>query len=80
MTVEFAPAVIVRAEKDQVVRVVEAIKEVMGFDGVVVSDESKLSDFSPDESEVAEIADKLGLEIKRSDYIYEIALRLKPSN
>ena len=79
MKIEFAPTTIIK-QTQTLGLVLDAIKEVMGISGIVVSDESMLSDFSPDASEVAEIGRTLGIEIKRSDYIYEIALRLKPSN
>ena len=46
-------------------------------DHVFVSDMSSLSDFGLDDGELQQIQNKLGFTIKASDYLFEIAAKMK---
>ena len=60
------------------------IGEYMGWEGdtshVFVSDESRIGDFSLENYELEELSTKLGFKVNQKDFIYEIALKMKPAN
>lgn len=53
------------------------ILETLGHPEALVTDESKISDFREETDEIAEL---LGVEVNREDYIWQVAERLIPIN
>lgn len=81
--IEFADQTQVTNLKEQVDKVLWMIAGYMGWEDlsyVFVSDLSTLGDYSLEDHELAEFGRKLGFEVGHKDYIYEIALRLKPAS
>lgn len=60
-------------------KVVIAVEKALGISGVFCTDGSLLSDFSVDEEDLAKIGQALGIVVKRDDYLWEVAERLKKS-
>lgn len=62
-------------------RIVRAIEDVMGFSCIIVTDESRLSDFAPDADDYAALARALEISIDpqnpNDSVIIRLALRLK---
>ena len=56
---------------------VDKVLSALGFSGAMVSDMSRVSDFSPEHHYIEEASDKLGFDINEREYIYQVAQRLK---
>jgi hypothetical protein len=59
---------------------IDKLLGIMGFDWALVTDLSSIGDFLTEENDVQEIGKKLGFEISRRDYMYEVAMRMGKSN
>jgi hypothetical protein len=78
--VEFENQSNIERYRDNVDKILWLLAEPMGWDDlnhVFVSDRSTFSDFRLKPEELQKIADALKLEIKPTDYIYEIAMRME---
>lgn len=70
--IEFAPTLHIEDLEEEVDRVLEA----MGFNAWV-TDMSRVDDFPLSDKEIEEVEVELGVEVNASDYIYQVAQRLK---
>lgn len=59
---------------------IDKLLEVMGFDWALVTDLSTISDFLTEEEDVQTLSRKLGFEVKKKDYIFEVAMRMAKAN
>ena len=55
---------------------IEEIFKVFDIEYLFISDESMVADFCLDEEELKSASEKLGIDIKNSDHIVEVAARL----
>jgi len=59
-----------------VTRIVEAIKEVLRIRGVLITDESCLSDFGPSASDLQKLSEELGVTIDLADWNTNLIVNL----
>jgi hypothetical protein len=76
----FADQTVVDALRPYVQEVLDCLAEKCrqrGYANAFVTDESRISDFMPQQSAVKAMGAALGVSVERGDYIYEIAIRLR---
>ena len=72
LKIESAPTEHIECLRPQVQRVLNAL----GFSTAFVTDKSCVGDFPHDDEKLAKASETLGIELKGSDYIWEVAKRL----
>jgi hypothetical protein len=66
------------AEGDKIIKyrpAVDVILNTLGHPEALVTNESCVSDFRPDDETLARLIRKIGFDVSKKDYIWEIAMR-----
>lgn len=77
--IRFAGTLVLNDYKDEYARFEDAIDEVLGIDGMLCTDETRIVDFIDDQIEVDQLARYLGVAVSHRDLVIEVLSRMRPS-